>query len=514
MKHVLREKFIEALRAVLPLFLVVIALNFILLLCFGTSMPTGMLLQFIIGAVFLLFGVFFLAIGEDLAMIQMGERVGAHLAQTGKYVLLIICCLLIGALITIAEPNLAVFATLLPGLSSKTVIMTVAGGVGVFLVLSVLRVIKRIPLPIVLTILYLLLFALSAFAPKEFVSVAFDSAGVATGPITASFIMSVGIGLASVRGGKNSVDDSFGAVAICMIGPVAALLLLGTFGSTGQYVLESTEVYSAEGPAVIMDFLREIPVFIEEVALALLPIILFFFLFQLIFLRLGKSYYFRILIGVVNAFLGHTLLLTGVFVGFLPAGTFLGELIASLPNGFHALLIPAGMLIGGLMVHTEPAVRVLIDQVGAVTVGAVSERAMKIMLTIGVSLAAGLSMLRILTGIPILYFLIIGFGFSVTLSFIVPKVFTAIAFDSGGAVTGVTAVAFMLPFAKGACISLTGSAESMLSDAFGIIALVVMMPIIMIQLLGLLYMIKLGKPSPVLSGDDTVTIVEFDSETA
>ena len=514
MKHVIREKLIEAIVAVLPLLLMVIAVNYLLLLFFGSSMPTGMLLQFVIGGVFLLLGVFFLSIGEDLAMIQMGERVGSHLVQTRKMFLLIVCCFLIGALITIAEPNLAVFATLLPGISNRTVIICVAAGVGVFLVLSVLRVLKKIPLPLVLTAVYLFLFALSAFAPKSFVSVAFDSAGVATGPITASFIMSVGVGLASVRGGKSSVDDSFGAVAVCMIGPVAALILLGIFGSAGEYELESSAVYSAQGSAVIMDFIKEIPVFIEEVAFALLPIVLFFFLFQIIFIRIGKSYLLRLVIGVVNAFLGHTLLLTGVFVGFLPAGKYLGELIASLPNGFHYLLIPAGMLIGGMIVNTEPAVRVLIEQVETVTVGAVSKRAMKTMLTIGVSIAAGLSMLRILTGISILYFLLAGYAVSITLSFIVPKVFTAIAFDSGGASTGVTAVAFMLPFAKGACISLTGSAESMLSDAFGIVALVVVMPIIMIQILGLLYKIKLGRPSPVLIGDDAVTIVEFDTEAA
>lgn len=495
------------------MFLMVTAINFLLLLFFGVSMPNGMLFQFIIGSVFLLFGVFFLALGEDLAMIQMGERVGAHIAKTGKYVLLIVCCFLIGALITIAEPNLAVFATLLPGISSKTIIFTVAAGVGVFLVISVLRVIKRISLPIILTAVYLLLFAVSAFVPKGVASVAFDSAGVATGPITASFIMSVGVGLAAVRGGKTSVDDSFGAVAVCMIGPIAALLLLGAFGSTGEYVLESSEVYSAQGSAIITDFFYKIPVFIEEVALALLPIVVFFFVFQLIFMRLSRPYLLRIVIGIVNAFIGHTLLLTGVFVGFLPAGTYLGELIAKLPNGLHVLLVPAGMLIGGLIVQTEPAVHVLIEQVEEVTVGAVSKKAMRIMLTIGVAAAAGLSMLRILTGVPVMYFLIVGYCVSITLSFIIPKVFTAIAFDSGGAVSGVTAVAFMLPFAKGACISLTGSAERMLSDAFGIIALVVMMPIITIQFLGLLYMIKIGKPSAVLSGDDTVTIIEFDTET-
>lgn len=513
MKHLLREKFIEALRAVLPLLLIVIALNFILLLCFGASMPTGMLLQFIIGAVFLLFGTFFLALGEDLAMVRMGERVGAHLAQTKKYFILIVCCFLIGALITIAEPNLAVFATLLPGISNRTIIFSVAAGVGLFLVIGVLRVIRKLSLPLMLTVVYLLLFAVSAFVPKGFISVAFDSAGVATGPITASFIMSVGVGLAAVRGGKRSADDSFGAVAICMIGPIAAILLLGAFGAVGEYTLESSAVYSAEGWGIITDFLKEIPVFLEEVAFALLPIVLFFLVFQLIFLRPSKPFVIRTVIGVINAFLGHTLLLTGVYVGFLPAGTYLGEIIAKLPNGFHLLLIPIGMIMGGLIVHTEPAVHVLIEQVETVTVGAVSKRAMKTMLTIGVAAAAGLAMLRILTGIPILWFLVIGYAVSITLSFMIPKVFSAIAFDSGGAATGVTAVAFILPFAKGACISLTGSAEAMLSDAFGIIALIVLMPIIMIQILGLLYKIKLGKPSPVLSGDDTVTIVEFDTET-
>ena len=513
MKHVFKEKIHEALRSVLPLTLTVLAVNFLLMLSFGEAMPWGMLAQFLIGAAFLLLGLCFLALGEDVAMIPMGDRVGAHLSRTGKYSFLIICSFLIGALITIAEPNLAVFASLLPGIADKTVIFAAAAGVGLFLVFGVLRVIKRFPLSITLTMLFAVLFALAAFAPKSSLAVSFDAGGVATGPITAAFIMSVGIGLASVRGGKGSTDNSFGAVAFCTLGPIAALLFLGLIGKTGNVSAEVGELTSAAGWEIILDFIREIPIFLEEVALALLPIILFFVIFHFVFLRLSARSLVRIGVGVLYAFIGHTLFLTGVCVGFIPAGNYLGKLIASLPYGLSFLLVPAAMMMSGLIVRAEPAVHVLNEQVEDVTVGAVSKRAMMTMLTVGVVIACGLAMLRLLTGVSLWYFLIAGYAISLTLSFIVPKAFTAIAFDTGGAASGAMTIAFLVPFAKGACIALNGSGESVLTDAFGLIALIVMLPIITVQILGLLYKIELNKVNDIKrSGDDTVTIIEFDRQ--
>ena len=513
MKHVLKEKLHEALRSVLPLSIMVAALDLCLLVFFGSSLPWGMFFRFLIGAAFLFLGIFFLLLGEDLAMIQMGRLIGAHLVKTRKYVLLIICCFLLGAFVMVAEPNLAVFASIHHAIDKKTIIYTVALGVGAFTALSLLRVFRRIPLPVVLTAIYLVVFSIAAFAPSAVVPAAFDAGGVATGPITTAFIMSVGIGLAAVRGGKSSTDESFGAVAVCMVGPIIAMLLLGIFRGAGETAAAESAVHAAEGSEIILDFIRELPEIVEEVAFALLPIIAFFTLFQFIFLRMGKERLLGIGVGAVSDFVGHVLFLTGAFVGFLPAGSCLGSIMASLPGGYKALLIPAGMIMGGFIVHAEPAVHVLLDQVESVTVGAVTKRAMKIMLTVGVALASGISMLRILTGISIWYFLLGGYALSLALSFFVPKVFTAIAFDSGGAATGAMAVSFMLPFAKGACSVISGSGESILTDAFGMIALLVVFPIITIQVMGLLFKLKLRKVSyKKLGADDSVRIIEFDTE--
>ncbi|MBO4384630.1 MAG: DUF1538 domain-containing protein [Clostridia bacterium] len=513
MKHILKKKFHEALRSVLPLTVAVAALVFVFHLVSADPMPWKMLAKFGLGAVLLLLGVWFLAIGEDLALIYMGNRIGTHLAKSNKYSLLIVCAFFLGALVTVAEPNLSVFASLFPGIENRTIILTVALGAGVFLVLSVLRIIKRLPLPITLTVLYAVIFAVSFFAPKSAVPVAFDSGGVATGPVTVSFIISVGVGLAAARGGSRSAEDSFGSVAVCMAGPIIALLILGLIEKSAHQAVEIPETLHIEGVSVFTGFIEEFPVIVEEVAFALAPITVLFIIFNFAFLRLSAPRLIRIGLGVVFAFLGHTCLLTGIFAGFLPAGTYLGELTASLPNGLHLLLIPVGMLLSALIVRTEPAIHVLVEQVEDLTIGAISKRAMFTMLTIGVTAAVGLSMIRIILGLPLIWFLIGGFAVSLLLSFIVPKVFTSVAFDSGGAVSGAMTVAFMLPYAKGVCSALFGSGADVAMDAFGMIALVVIMPIITIQTSGLVYKLKLGGLRGMLrTNDDRITIIEFDSK--
>lgn len=513
MKHILREKFAEAVWAVLPLSALVVAFDAVLRFAFGSGMPPGILLQFVVGAAFVLVGIGLLALGEDLAMAHMGDRIGAKLSEKGKTGLLIISGFLIGLLVTMAEPNLTVFATLTPGIENGIVMVTAALGVGIFMALGIVRMVKRIPSQVTLTLIFLFVFGIAAFTPYSFIPVAFDVGGVATGPVTVSFIMAVGFGLASVRGGGRNAENSFGTVAFCTIGPIAAMLLLGIFGKGGDAAQDAAGSASADGAEIIMEFLRELLEFFKEVALALLPIVLLFAVFQLFFLKLHKRSLLRIGMGVVYTFLGHALFLTGVCVGFLHAGEFLGEAIASLPSGLHLLLIPAAMLMGGFVVMAEPGIHALNRQVETVTVGAVSRRAMNTMLCIGVMIADGLAMLRIITGVSLWYFLIGGYALAILLSLLVPKVFTAIAFDSGGVASGAMTVAFMLPFAKGACGALWNSPERVLTDAFGLISLVVIMPIITVQLLGLVYRLKLGHSALLLRGtDDSVEIIEFDGE--
>ena len=350
---------------------------------------------------------------------------------------------------------------------------------------------------------------LSAFVPNEFVSVAFDSGGVTTGPITVPFIMALGVGLASIRGDSGAQDDSFGLVALCSIGPVLAVLLLGIFYSGGDAGYTQITVPNLEDTRqVASEFVHALPDYIREVVSALLPVIVFCALFQLIFRRFHKAQLTKIGIGFLYTFIGLALFLTGVNVGFMPAGHYLGQQLAL--SGRSWLLIPLGMLIGYFLVTAEPAVHVLNRQVENITNGGISQRAMMLSLSIGVACSVGLAMLRVLTGISIYCILIPGYLIALTLTFFVPKIFTGIAFDSGGVASGPMTTTFLLPFSMGACEALGGN---VLTDAFGIVAMVAMTPLLTIQVLGLLYRFKQkDTPQEDLAADDEDGIIVLEGD--
>ncbi len=515
MREALREKLKEAVKSVMPLTLFVLVVNFILVVTENKGMPDDIFLRFLIGAAFLLLGMTLVEVGAEMSMIPMGDSMGSYLTRTKKYLLLVICCFLIGAFVTMAEPDIALLATQFPGIDDLKMILIAAGGVGLLLVFGVMRVIRRVPLPLTLAVFYTIIFVLSLFEPGNFFAVAFDSGGTAMGPIVVPYIMAIGIGLASVRGGRSSVDDSFGLVGICSLGPVIAMLLFGIFGHYDLSGVEGLEAHSLHGHGPFFDFLFALPEFMIEVAIALVPIAVFFIIFQAIFLRLKRHSLAKIGIGLIYTFIGHMLFLCGINVGFLPAGTYLGSTIAALPGIWSYAVIPAAMLMGMFVVPAEPVVALLNKRVEAQTVGAVSKRAMTTMLSIGAAVSMCIAMLRILTGLSLHYVLFAGYALSLALSLFVPKIFTAIAFDSGGAVSGAMALSFLLPFAKGACMALTGSVESVLNDAFGIIALITMTPVLLIQIMGLVYTVKLKRSAAFArSLDETVTIIEFDREEA
>ena len=346
--------------------------------------------------------------------------------------------------------------------------------------------------------------------PNEFVSVAFDSGGVTTGPITVPFIMALGVGLASIRGDSDAQDDSFGLVALCSIGPVLAVLLLGIFYSGGDAGYTQIAVPELEDTRqVAAEFVHALPDYIREVVSALLPVIAFCAIFQLIFKRFHKIQLQKIGIGFLYTFVGLALFLTGVNVGFMPAGHYLGQQLAL--SGKSWILIPLGMLIGYFLVTAEPAVHVLNRQVETITNGGISQRAMMLSLSIGVACSVGLAMLRVLTGISIYYILIPGYLIALTLTFFVPKIFTGIAFDSGGVASGPMTTTFLLPFSMGACEALGGN---VLTDAFGIVAMVAMTPLLTIQTLGLLYRFKQkDMPQETLAADDEDSIIVLEGDT-
>ena len=505
MNRKLLEKIKESLSSVLPVTGIVILIHLLL-----SPMPGGTFALFLIGAVLLVLGMGLFTLGADLSMMPMGERVGAHLTKSKKLSILIPVCFLIGALITIAEPDLTVLAGQVPTVPDAVLILTVAVGVGLFLVLALLRIIFRKSLQLLLFVFYGLVFVLAAFTPEEFLAAAFDSGGVTTGPITVPFIMALGIGVAAVRGGNSAQDDSFGLVTMCSIGPVLSMLLLGMFYNAGTGGHTSVEAHNPTGIEEILKlFGQAIPEYLADVALALLPVVLFFLVFQILFLRLSRKRLLKMGVGLLYTFVGLVLFLTGVNVGFLPAGYALGSRLGATAAGW---IIPIGMAMGFFVVMAEPAVHVLNKQVEEITVGAISQRAMLLSLSVGVAVSIGIAMLRVVAGVSIWYFLLGGYAVALGLSFFVPKVFTAVAFDSGGVASGPMTAAFMLPFAMGACDALGGN---ILTDAFGLVAMVAMTPLITIQLLGVLYSIKLRRTVQAAEPEaEQIEIFEFPVEVA
>ena len=474
----LAEKLREALTAVSPTIGIVLLLSFTI-----APIPPSILLLFLFGAVMLIVGMMFFTLGAELAMTPVGERIGTRIAQSRKLGIVLLLCFVLGFVITISEPDLQVLAEQVPSVPNAVLIVAVAAGVGVFLMIAMLRMLFSKTLRMLLIIFYLLIFALAFFVPDDFISVAFDSGGVTTGPMTVPFIMALGVGFAAVRSDKHAEDDSFGLVALCSIGPILAVLLLGLL-----YHPENTAYTPSEIP-VIRDsvelwkyFATGLPQYIEEIAISLLPIVAFFAVFQIISLKMKGRALLKVVIGILYTYVGLVLFLTGVNVGFMPAGNYLGETIAGL--SYRWVLIPIGMVIGYFIVKAEPAVYVLKEQVEEITSGAISGEAMGLSLSLGVAASIGLAMIRVLTGISIFWFILPGYFIALCLSFFVPKIFTAIAFDSGGVASGPMTATFLLPFAMGACQAVGGN---IVQDAFGVVAMVAMTPLITIQVMGAIY---------------------------
>ncbi len=474
-------KFKEAIAAVLPIIGIVLLLSFSIV-----PVSTSILLCFLIGAVLLIIGMMFFTLGAELAMSPMGEKVGASMTQSRKLWLIVILSFILGFIITISEPDLQVLAGQVPSVPNMTLIIAVAIGVGIFLVVALLRMLFSIPLPTMLTVFYIIVFILAFLVPENFLSVAFDSGGVTTGPMTVPFIMALGIGISSIRNDKHAADDSFGLVALCSIGPIMAVLILGMIYNPNEALATASSLPDIRDSVELGQlFLHGLPAYIKEIAISLLPIMVFFGIFQIAKLRLSKRNLIKIVIGLVYTYIGLVLFLTGANVGFMPAGNYLGQALAGL--SFNWIIIPIGMVIGYFIVKAEPAVYVLNKQVEDLTDGAIPAKAMGISLSLGVAVSIGLAMVRVLTGLSILWFLIPGYALAIGLSFFVPKIFTAIAFDSGGVASGPMTATFLLPLAQGACLSVGGN---LVTDAFGVVAMVAMTPLITIQILGMVYKLR------------------------
>ena len=464
---------------------VIPVLILVLLLSFTPWAPLTWLERtvFTVCAVFLVIGIGLFNLGADLAMTPMGKFIGEGLTKTRKIGILAGVSFLMGLLITVAEPDLSVLADQISAIIQPGVlIVTVGVGVGLFLVLAIVRIIMKTDLTAMLLFFYMLMFALSsliiAAGKQSFLPLGFDSGGVTTGPITVPFIMALGVGIARTLGGRNASQNSFGLIALCSAGPILAVLLLSLGAGNGEigYPLPDYSITNGFGPA-FWGLLAETT---WDVAKSLLLMVLFFALLQYFILHLTLQKLIQIVFGLAFAFAGLVIFLTAVSIGFMPVGYRLGSSMAASNSN---VLLTFAFILGMVTVLAEPAVHVLNQQVEAVTDGAVTKRQMMIALSIGVGISIGLSILRLLLGFSLLYYLVPGYLISLGLSFFVPKLYTAIAFDSGGVASGPLTSSFILPMAIGACVAMRG-ADAVLDFAFGVVSLVAMTPLITIQLLG------------------------------
>lgn len=486
--NAINEKLREAAASVLP----ITGIVFVLCLFF-VPMDTGLLLSFLIGSAMLILGMGLFTMGSEMSMTRIGSHVGAAMTRSRKLWIILPLSFLLGMAVTVAEPDLQVLAANVPEINGTVLIITVSAGVGLFLTLCMTRIIFSLSLRTMLIVFYGALFALCIFIEPDGIPVAFDSGGVTTGPMTVPFIMALGVGVSSIRSDENAKADSFGLVALCSIGPVLSVMLLNAiYGVDSSSSAAITAFSAADTVQLGLGYLKALPEYMKEVSVALLPIFVVFLLFQVFSLKLRRRPLLRILVGIVYTYLGLVLFLTGVNVGFSSLGYMLGGAMAQGPTLY--LLIPLAMLMGWFIINAEPAVHVLTKQVEELSAGAISERAMGLSLSIAVACSCGLSMLRIIRGIPLMYFILPGYFIALGLSFFVPKTFTAIAFDSGGVASGPLTAAFMLPFAIGVCTALGGN---VMTDAFGLVALVAMTPLITVQVMGLISVLRAGREAQV-----------------
>ena len=474
----LGSKLKEALISVMPVSLLVFALS----VTPWVNISRDELFVFVLGALLLVLGIGLFNLGADMAMTPMGQYIGQGLTASKRLGVLLGVGFVMGLLITVAEPDLSVLAEQVRAvMNGPLLIGTVGLGVGLLLTLGIYKILFHKDLVNLLLFLYMVLFCLLALlidnGKGSLMALSFDSGGVTTGPITVPFIMALGVGIALTVGGRNASENSFGLIALCSVGPILAVLLLSLF-SKGE--LNYTIPDYSMG-AILSEGSED--VFFDkalEVCRSLGLVVVSFFVIQFLALKLPKAKIFQILFGIGYTFIGLVLFLAAVEIAFMPLGFQIGS---QLSTHHPAIIIGFAFIIGNVVVLAEPAVHVLNSQVQEITGGEVSRRQMMMALSIGVGLSIGLSVLRVYLGFSVLYYLIPGYILSLGLSFYVPKIYTAIAFDSGGVASGPLTSSFILPMVIGVCSTMQGE-SAVLDFAFGVVAMVAMTPLITIQSLG------------------------------
>ena len=490
------NKLKEVVYSVLPITIIVLVLNF-------TVAPIGgeLIGRFLVGAILIIIGLAIFLFGAEIGIQPIGNLMGSLIARKKKIWIVVIFGFILGFLINAAEPDLQVLAKQVSevtggSISQLSLVMVVSIGVGVMVVVGLFRVIFKVPLSRLLTIIYIGILGLGVLSSDGFLGIAFDSGGATTGAMTVPFILALGMGVSSVQGGKQSEEDSFGLVGLASAGPMIAVLIMSIFNKIDQ---SAVNVVGGEAivKGILNPFLKVIPTLLLEVAMTLSPLLILFLIFQKLYFKLSKKSFARILKGLIYTFIGFVLFLAGVNAGFMEAGSAIGYSAAASTTPWF--VIPIGFILGFAVVFAEPAVYVLNEQIEDVTSGHIKRSMILYALSIGVAIAVTLSMLRILIpSIQLWHYLLPGYVLAIGLSYFAPPLFVGIAFDSGGVASGPMTATFILAFAQGVAEATPGA--NVLMDAFGVIAMVALTPLIALQILGILYKIKASKKGVDLDG--------------
>lgn len=488
--NIYKQKFKEVLFSIFPITIIVMILNFTL-----TPLEIPLIIRFIIGAFLIIIGLSIFLIGVDIAITPLGSQVGAAFAKSNKIWIVIIGGLIVGFFISIAEPGLIILANQVGivtsgQISSISILSIVSIGLAIMLAAGFVRIVFNIPLYKILTVLYGLVLILALFTPVEFLTIAFDASGATTGILAVPFILALAVGISSMKkDSKASEKDSFGLVAIASVGAIISVMILSIFSGTRNFS-EKLEFNITESKSVIEPFIKNMPILFKEGFLTIFPLIIIFFFFQKFYFKMNKKNVIKMIKGFIYTFLGLFLFLVGVNTGFMDIGAIIGYTLASYDNKSYVIII--AFILGVVTILAEPAVYVLTHQIENVTSGYVKRRAILVALAIGVGIAVALSMIRIIVpGLRLWYYLLPGYIISIFMMYFIPKLFVGIAFDAGGVATGPMTTTFILAFTQGVAEATEGA--SILTDGFGMIATVAMIPIITLQMLGFIFEMELKR---------------------
>lgn len=508
----LLRKFLDAFIAVAPIVLIVSVLYFVQLFThhFGDEfLTTDIFIVFLLSSLGLMLGMGLFSLGADSALGETGKYLGASFAKQKNIILVFVLMLLLGTLIAIAEPDVSVLATYIPETAINPFIFKLCVGIGcgVFFILGFVRIVFQKPLKMWYMFFYLIVFGIAAlFGDKDgaIIDLSFDSGAVVTGPITVPFFIAFGVGIAGVRSSKDSSSDSFGITAMCSMGPVVSVMLLGLL------LKPSITAPTFSSDISINALLGALINSLSSVSIAFFPIIVFFMVYQTIAIKLPKNELLKILVGYVFAYVGLVIFLTAANYGFISVSNNLGVGLGKNSNDIPILLLLA-VLFGLAIVMAEPGVQILSTQVEDISNGVISKKKMLVVLAIGVSSAIVLSIVRVIYSINLLYLIIPLYLFIFLLSWIIPDIYTAIAFDAGQVASGLMASSFVLPFVLGVASQIEND-----SSGFGVIGMIAVMPVVMVEFMGLYAVIRTNllykKARKRILSEDDLQVIHFDME--